>query len=318
MAIRQSRLKGAGVGAWSRAHGEALNHAWSAVCQRPFSSLLTILVLAVSLSLPAGLYVLVGNINTATEPLGSSGRLSVFLALDASDEDADRIAGQLSALPELVAIEAVSPDSGLAQFAESAGLDDVVSSLDDNPLPWLVQARLRDPELALDAVDQLLAEIRRLNAVEEVIFDREWLLRLQAFVAMIEAAVDILSLFLALTVILLIGNTLRVEIESRRQEIEVQKLIGATDAFIARPFLYLGLAYGLLGGLLATALVQLCVIILRSPVATLADSYGGHFQLTGLGAFGSLALLASGMLLGLFGALLTVRRETSRIEPDSI
>jgi cell division transport system permease protein len=308
-------LHGGGVPGWLNSHREAAANATIALRQRPISSLLTVLVLAVSLSLPAGLYVVVANINTATDGLGSSGQLSVFLDLDADEQDAARVANNLERSPALLNVESVSPDAGLAQFSGSAGLDDVVAALEENPLPWLVQAQLAQPDLSLAEVDALLADIRGEGRVDEVIFDREWLLRLQAFIRLIEAAVDTLALFLGLTVVLLVGNTLRVEIESRRQEIEVNKLIGGSDAFVGRPFLYLGAWLGGMAGLAAVVLVQLCVMILSVPVARLAESYAAQFVLNGLSLSSGSALFGIGILLGFFGALVTVRRETARIEP---
>ena len=189
----------------------------------------------------------------------------------------------------------------------------MLSTLDRNPLPHVIEVVPQEPDAVL--LQQMMARWEVRSEVDRVSVDLAWLERLFALLSFAERLVLALALVLATGVMLVMGNTIRLAIENRRQEIVIIKLVGGTDAFVRRPFLYLGFWYGFGGSVIALLLVQASMLFLAGPVETLAQSYRDDFALTGLGLAGNLLLLAGGSLLGIIGALLSVSRHLREIEP---
>jgi cell division transport system permease protein len=210
-------------------------------------------------------------------------------------------------------VQYISADQALSEFKQLSGFGEAAAVLDKNPLPAVLVVRPNDasPEAAAALQHQLAAN----PAVDQVRLDLQWLKRLSAILDIVRRVTDILAALLGLAVILVVGNTIRLEIGGRRTEIEVSKLLGATDAFIRRPFLYHGAWYGFAGGLIACLLVVAAVTLVEEPVSRLAGLYGSAFALQGLGFMGALGLLAGGGLLGWTGSWLAVARHLRAIEP---
>lgn len=279
------------------------------------SSLMTWLVLAIALSLPMTLYVSLENVKQLSRTWDQSSQMSVYLKTGTKDRFADALVTDLKSWPQVQAVEYISPDRALNEFKASTGLTDVIEGLDTNPLPGVISVI---PNLGnkdnggLEALEQrLLAQAH----VASVQLDLLWVKRLYQFMDLGQRLVWALAALLGLAVLLIIGNTIRLSIESRRDEIRVVKLVGGTDAFVRRPFLYTGIWFGLGGGLIAWILLSAGLYWLSGPVERLISLYGSEFVLKGLGLGDSLLLIFDGVLLGWLGAWLAVSRHLSQIEP---
>lgn len=284
------------------------------LARQPFASSLTILVIAVALALPTALRVVVGNVGALSGSWQGAADFTVYLKLDVDDAAAQRAARAIEARPDVAAVTLIDRDAALAQFRAESGFGETLDALDENPLPHTLVVR---PSSGLDAdVEALAGAVRALPETDLVQLDTAWVERLRAILALAGRVVDLATVVLGLAVAIVVGNTIRLEINSRSVEIEVTKLVGGTDAFIRRPFLYLGLAYGLAGSLVAAVLVQSGVWLLAPGVRGIADLYGSPFALRGLGLAETAVLLAGGALLGCAGAGLAAARHLRAIEPQ--
>jgi cell division transport system permease protein len=210
-------------------------------------------------------------------------------------------------------VDYISADQALGEFKKLSGFGDAVAVLDKNPLPAVLVVRPKDA--SPEGAEALQHQLAGNPAVDQVRLDLQWLRRLTAILDIVRRVTDILAALLALAVMFVVGNTIRLEIGGRRTEIEVSKLLGATDPFIRRPFLYHGAWYGLVGGLIACILVALAVSLVAAPVSRLAGLYGSAYVLQGLGILGALGLIAGGAVLGWVGSWLAVARHLRAIEP---
>lgn len=284
--------------------------------RQPMATLMTSAVIAIALALPTGLYVTLQNASTLSAGWDGSTQISLFLKPDVSEEQAGLLANRLRKHHRIERVELINKQQGLAQFQELSGFGDALRFLDDNPLPVvLVIQPSVDPDHP-DSVAHLLKELRDENAVELAQLDMLWVKRLYTLIAVAERGIWIIGSLLGLAVLLVIGNTIRLDIQNRREEIEVSKLIGASNAFIRRPFLYTGLWYGLGGGLLAWLLTSVSLHLLDSPLYRLTSLYHSTFRLAGLSETNILFLVGASCLLGLAGSWLAVGRHLSKIEPS--
>ncbi len=294
-------------------HLQVLFYSFGQMARAPFAALLTVAVIGVSLSLPAGIYLLLDNLKQLSAGWDESVQLSVFLKPDTSERTALGLAERLRALPETAAVHYISRDQALAEFKRLSGVGEALKALETNPLPPVLSLRP-----ASDSPEQLAALARRLEGWREVDFvqlDIEWVRRLQAVLALAERGLYLLAGLLGLGVLLVVGHASRAAVHSRRSEIEIITLVGGTSAFIRRPFLYGGLLHGLLGAALAWTLLSLSLVLLSSPARELADLYGSGFVPEGLGPVRGLVLLGLGALLGWLGARIALIGALRRIEP---
>ncbi|MCK5771264.1 permease-like cell division protein FtsX [Algiphilus sp.] len=299
---------------WAAAHGRACFDSLGRLWRQPLASLLSIAVLGLTLALPTALQVLLHNLDGLGAGWQQGVRISVLLADDAGDERLGTLAGRIGARGDVARVEALTADEALAEFERESGLADAVALLPDNPLPATLTVTPADG-LAADKVQALRDALAGLDGVDEVLLDTQWLQRLSALLALLERAVLIFAGALGAAVLVIVGNTIGLEVASRREEIEVMKLVGAPDAFIRRPFLYSGLWYGLIGGLVALVLVGIALLALDGAVARLAGAYGSAFTLTGPDTATTLSVIAGGCVLGWIGALIAVGRRLRAIEP---
>ncbi len=313
-AVRRQRGKGRLRG-YFKGHLQALFLSLGRVSRNPLSSLMTIAVIGIALALPAGLHVALKNVQGVSAGWEDAVQISLFLNQGVEAAEVTRIVEQISTMPAIEAVVHVTPQQALDEFRQYSGFGEALDALDENPLPNVLLVRPTRAASEPLMVEPLLHELRSLPAVEMAQLDMEWLKRLYAIMAIGERAVLVLGVLLALAVLLIVGNTIRLAIQNRRDEIEVQKLIGATDAFIRRPFLYSGLWHGLLGAVMAWLLVTLSLSLLHGPVQRLSLLYNSHFSLGSLELVAVLVVLAVGGLLGLLGAWLAVGRHLRDIEP---
>ena len=299
--------------AWFWQHRDALVTTIARLARTPVATLLTLGVIGAALALPVGLYVTLDNLREFTRSLASDPQLSVFLALDAGKAVVEKTRARLVQHAGVRDARFVPRDQALKELKASTGLGDVVDSLPQNPLPdaFVVLPRERAPE----ALEKLRDDIASWPGVTHVQLDTAWARRLEAGLKVARLAVGILATLFAFALVAVTFNTIRLQILTRREEIEVSKLIGATDGFIRRPFLYFGVLQGLAGGIAAWVIVWGGVQLLNGALAELAMLYDARFVLRSLSSGDSASLLIFAAGLGWFGAWLSVSQHLARIEP---
>jgi cell division transport system permease protein len=300
--------------AWIRHHRLSAADSLHRVLDKPVSSVLTWLVIGIALALPVGLNVALDNVGQLSATWDSPAQISLFLQDGVSGDKAAQLASTLEARADVAVTQFVSREAALEEFSTLSGFADVLGSLDENPLPNLI---LLTPVATLSGneVTALRQDLEARSEVAQAVLDMEWLQRLNSLMALSRRLVLSVGGLLVLGVVLILGNTIRLAIESRREEIVIVKLVGGSNAFVRRPFLYTGLWYGVGGGALAAVLVAVSLWVLREPVSNLALLYESAFQLRGLGMMGGLNLVILGGMLGLAGAWLAVTRHLAQIEP---
>lgn len=300
--------------AWLRHHRLSAADSLHRVVQNPMSSLLTWLVIGIALALPVGLNVALDNVSQLSVNWDTPAQISLFLRDDVSEQDGRALQAELQARSDVAGVQFVSNEEALAEFTSLSGFSDLLSSLEENPLPNLI---LLSPgaELKGPAIASLREELQESPGVAEAVLDMEWLQRLNSLMELSRRLVLAVGGMFVLGVMLILGNTIRLAIENRREEIVIVKLVGGSNAFVRRPFLYTGLWYGVGGGAMAALLVAAALWFLQGPVENLALLYGSTFRLQGLGVMGALNLFILGGFLGLGGAWLAVARHLALIEP---
>jgi cell division transport system permease protein len=294
-------------------HLQNLLGAFGRLARQPFATLLTVLVIAIAMALPAGLRVLVNNAAALSGEWQSAADFTVYFKMDVPTDRARAVARELEARADVASIQFIDRGAALAEFRARSGFGDALDALDRKPLPDTLVVR---PASGVSGnVEAVAAAIEALPETDLVQLDTQWVERLRAMLALAGRIVDLATGLLALAVAIVVGNTIRLEINSRSAEIEITKLVGGTDGFIRRPFLYLGLCYGLAGALLAQMLILLTLVLVGPPVRDVAMLYGSDFVLTGLSLRENLVLLAGGGLLGWAGAGLAAARHLRAIEP---
>ena len=298
---------------WLLVHFDTLRESLARLARQPVASTLNVIVMGIALSLPAGFYLGLNNLQTFSRQLSSDPQVSIFMAVDAGATEVAAVEQRLKASADIGRVEFIGRDRALARLKRSAGLADVLANLGRNPLPdaFVVTARSNDPAILEALHDQAL----KWPKVEHVQLDAEWARRLDAALNVGRVLVTLLAALLAVALVAVTFNTIRLQILTRRDEIEVSKLIGATNAFIRRPFLYFGILQGLAGGLAAWAIVALAVLVLNIQLADLTMLYGTIIKLEWPDSNYTMILLAFSAALGWLGAWLSVSRHLWQIEP---
>lgn len=279
----------------------------------PLAGLLNILVIGIALSLPAGMYVLLQNARGLVQQLSGTPQISLFLSADARSDDIDRLRRSFAQNTSIAATEFIPRDLALQELKKGTGLADVIGGLDKNPLP---DAFIVHPKSgSAKDLDMLKDELAKLPKIELAQLDSAWAYKVEALLKFANLAVLILTSLLSLALIAITFNTIRLQILTQREEIEVSKLIGASNGFIRRPFLYFGALQGLFGGIAAYLIVTLSLNLLNQPLSTLSQLYISQFSLRSLSPADSLSLLLFSAYLGWLGAWLSVARHLANIEP---
>lgn len=301
--------------AWFAHHSHSSIDSLLRLLETPLQSLLTWLVIAIAVALPAALFLVFSNLQLLSDSWQDSSQISVFMKKDTSEQEARRLSIDWAKRPDVLQAVYVSPEDALSEFKEGSGLGDLVNYLDENPLPSVVLIKPKlnhnNPESLTGLQQALIANPQ----VADVRLDLLWVKRLHQFIQIAERFLIILSCLLVLGVFLVIGNTLRVTIEQCRDEILVSKLVGATNAYVRRPFLYMGLWYGLIGGFIASLILATIYFALTEPVQQLANLYQSSFQLQGMNWVEALQLMLMSGIVGLAGAWLAVDRQLYWIQP---
>jgi cell division transport system permease protein len=300
---------------WARLHVQTLVGSLGRLAEQPVATAMTVAVIGIALALPTSLYLLVDNLRGLSGHWDEGIELSLYLEPGQPLAQARALAADVEAWEEVAATRLISAEDALAEFRAGSGLGDALGALEQNPLPHLVTVRPARGHESPEAIEAIAERLRALPEADLVQADADWVRRLAAMLEIARRLATLAAVLLAVGVLVIVGNTIRLDIQNRRTEIEVMKLVGGTDGFIRRPLLYGGTWYGLGGGLAALVVVQFGLWTLSGPVARLAGLYGSAFRPVGLGATGALALLLLGAGLGWLGAWVSATRHLRRVEP---
>jgi cell division transport system permease protein len=300
------------MSAWLRQHWQTLVLTAKRLARDPLATLFNVMVIGVALALPLGGYMLLQNLGSISRQVAGNPQISLFLARDADKADIAALEARLKQTPGVRALRFISREQALADLKQAENLTDVIAALQTNPLP---DAFVLETGGSAAELEKLEPQLKALPKVAHVQLDSAWVRRLESLLELGRTAVLILATLLACGLVAVTFNTIRLQILTQKDEIEVGKLIGATDAFIRRPFFHLGVIQGALGGVAALAIVYLCMQILNRSILELARLYGSDFSLRFFGLSDCLALLAFAAILGWLGAYMSVSRHLSEIEP---
>jgi len=296
-------------------HAQALLGSLGRLKRNPLATVLTLLVIGLALALPAALGLFVINAQTATGGFSNAVDMSVYLKSEVPAAKAEQLAADARERPGVAQVTVIPADEGLAEFRKYSGFGAALDALQSNPLPNVLHVVPRRRASSAAQLDSLRRYFAAWPEVDVVQLDTEWVLRFNAILAVLRQLVLIAAVLLGAGVLAVVGNTIRLEILNRRAEIEVTKLVGGSNAFVRRPFLYTGLLYGVGGAALATAILEAAVLVLDPSVATLAQLYGSRYSLQGPSGQVLAALFGGGMALGWLGAWISAHRHLRSIEP---
>ena len=303
------------INAYFARHAQVLVGSLGRIVHQPFATLMTMGVIGVALALPLFLSLLLQNARIATGNWNQAYDLSVYMDKKASAARVQSLARQLRSRGDVAAVRLITADQALAEFRSDSGFGKALDALSDNPLPDTLVVTPTLMASTPQGTETLKTAIAALSDVQTVQIDTEWVKRLHAILDLLRRVVLLTGALLGVGIVLIVSNTIRLDILNRRAEIEVMKLVGASDGFTRRPFLYSGFWYGLGGGLLALVLVVMASVVLARPVAQLAFLYGSDFRLQGLKLVSGFSVLMIAAGLSWIGSWLAATRHIRAIEP---
>lgn len=288
----------------------------SSLLKQPFTTLFTCFVIGIALVLPALFSVLLANVERINEHWDGSPQITLLLKKGLPSIDAGVLARDIGKKNSVNSSTFIDSEVALEDFKTRFEFTDAIEFLNSNPLPHAIIVRLSPSLTSISDIEQMRDSLLKLPEVESALLDAAWVQRLQSITSLIERAVWIIAVILSLTVILVLGNTIRLAIENRKEEIIVVKLVGGTDSFVRRPFLYMGVLLGFGSSLIAWCFIHWVIYLLNEPIISLAASYKLEFSLSGLTFVSTLFLLIFGLSLGWLSAWLAVRKHLDEIEPS--
>jgi cell division transport system permease protein len=281
----------------------------------PYTSAMTVLVLTVAVSLAGGFYIVVANIQQLTGNLQASNQMSLFLLDNVSENAGQKLAEQIRQKPTVESVKFISKKEAMEEFKLNSGFGDALNALDSNPLPNVLQVLPKNALESTEDVNQLLGEFKQLPQVALVQVDMQWMERLQTIMRIASRGVALVSVLLSFAVTFITGNTIRLELQNRQNEVFISKLVGATLAFIQRPFLYTGFWLGFISGFLAWLVITLMLFLIEAPVEKLSSLYNSSFQLLFLNFSEFFLLLAISSLLAVLGSWVVLHYQLRQIKP---
>ncbi len=299
---------------WLTRHASTSLASLGRLVRHPFSSLMIVLVIAVTLALPAAINLVVKNAQQISGSWDNALDFSVFLQQELTESEAEGLGRLIEQRADVESVVFISASDAMVDFKAQSGFGAALDQLPDNPLPHTLIVRPSAGNTSASMV-LLQEELQNLPETEHVQVDTEWVQRFHAILDIVRQAIAIGAALLGIAIVVIIGNTIRLDIENRREEIEVTKLIGASNAFVRRPFLWTGFWYGLFGGLMALGLVYYGLFLLEGPVARLAGLYQSNIAIASMNLAEGGAIIGIGVFLGLFGSWFTAARHMRRIEP---
>lgn len=318
---RQTKRAGGNLLDKLRAYCETEAHVFHVCLWRladsPFNSMMTIAVLSIAWSLAAGFQLMVNNLEQLTANLESSSQISLFLKDEVSDARAQKLAETIRQNPDIRQVNVITKEQALAEFKTYSGFGEAVNALKANPLPVVIQIMPKSGSSDKKKLESLVQGFQQLEQVDLAQMDMLWEERLQSIVALAENGFTVLSVILGFAVLFIVGNTIRLELHSRREEVIIARLVGATDSFIQRPFLYSGFWIGLISGVIALFIVALAMLILWHSVETLSALYGGRIHLKFFSFFGVVKLILISSALGVLGSWAVLHFQLRHTVPES-
>ncbi|WED42431.1 permease-like cell division protein FtsX [Legionella cardiaca] len=296
-------------------HLQAASSSLNLLCRKPLPTMMTVIVIAITLTLPALFWVFSDNLEKISKNWQKGGHISLYLKPSLSSAEERVVLEHVQTTEGVGKATLKSPAEGLAELQQQEGMHDIMRYLPENPLPAVIEVV---PALAVSQpfqVEQLFTRLQTMPQVEQAKLDMEWITRLHAILGFANKAAHAVMALLASAVVLIIGNTLRLAIHNRHEEIQVLKLIGATDPFIARPFLYSGIWYSLAGAILAVLFVNIFMLSFAVAIKQLASAYQMNYPIMGLSVKQAYLLVLTATILGWLGARLSVNRQLASIEP---
>ena len=302
--------------AWIRRHSYSFFSSLGVLFKHKAGTIMTVMVLGIAMFLPLGLYITLSNLEGMNLRQDEWSAVTVFFKSGTTQAEVRRVAQELETRLNPEAIVMISPAEGMADFRDASGFGESLDMLEENPLPWVMQVSPQrgSTEQVEERVAELTGFLQSLDSIEVTQFDYKWLQRLGRMMELGQATVSVLVLLFGLAVVVVVANTIRLDVASHAEEIEILALVGAGNAFVRQPFLYSGLWYGLMGGLLAVILLGLTVLYLGRPLGLLLETYGTVFSLRGLGGQNTLWVLLGGGFLGWLGAWISVQRYLRRLK----
>ena len=301
------------ISAYLLHHVQSLVFSLRKIYAAPATTIMTVAVIGITLSLPGGFYLFLKNIDAMSGDFRSSSQISLYLNLDINEKQARALEKQIAKSENVESTRFISREQSLEEFRENSGFGKSIDTLSTNPLPHTI---IVDPGVSETfAVRSLLKNLQAMPEVKIAKLDTEWLERLYTIIEIARRSVVIVTILFACAVLLIIGNTIRLDIQNRYQEIIVTKLVGATNAFIRRPFLYGGVWYGLLGGIISWLIVEIGYLAISGPLERLNLLYKSDMNLITFSLHDFIILITSSTLLGLAGSWIAVARHLNQIEP---
>ena len=295
-------------------HLRAALNSLGQLSQKRVATLANIMVIAIALALPAAFYLAIQNISDASRGFGESTQVTVFLQTDANQSSAEKLSKTIRQRVDITDVNIISKEQGLNELKDYSGFGETITALAENPLPIVLQIQPIDQLSSTSELNQLMAELRQFPEVDIVQLDLMLVKRLHSIVNIGQRVVWILGLLFCLAVIFIVGNTIRLELQMRHDELEITKLMGATNRFVRRPFLYTGAWLGLFGSMIACIIVAVIYTAIQSPANQLSGLYESAFQLNFLTASELMMLLLAGVSTGVLGAWMSASRHLQRID----
>jgi cell division transport system permease protein len=297
-------------------HAHAFFSSLGRLVATPFTTIMTITVLALSIALASGFYIMVINVQQLTENLETSNQISLFLQDNVSNESAADLANDIRKKTSVQSVKLISKEEALEEFKTYSGFGAAINVLEKNPLPIVIQVLPKNALKDKQELENLLKAFEQFKEVDYAQLDMQWVERLQSMVEVARCATALFSIMIGLGVLFIIGNTIRLELQNRKDEIIISKLVGATNAFISRPFLYTGFWIGFLSGISAWFIIAILMLILRQPVEKLSGLYEGDLHLIFLGFTETLAMLFIASLLGVLSSWVVLLFQLRHTRPQ--
>jgi cell division transport system permease protein len=294
-------------------HMQAGLYSLGKLMRSPLASLMTCLIIGIALALPAILFVALKNAELIAGSFQQTMQITLYLKKTATEAQVLTLTRELNARHEIKTVRAISPANGLQELQKQAGFAVATGDMQDNPLPWAIVILPTEKASNPNTIENLESSLKKISLVDNIQLDILWVKRLASLITLAHRITYALAIFLGFAVLLIVNNTIRSTTQQHHKEIEVIQLIGGTDAFIRRPFLYAGMVYGLFGGILGWILVDILIFLLKSPARHLAELYGSAFSLTGMGIINVMFLLIISIMLGFVGSWFAVTKHLRQI-----
>ncbi len=316
---KQKRPSGTGfkdkIKAYLQFHAQALFSSLGRLTRSPVTLSMTVAVLALAISLAGGFYLLLANIQQLTGNLEASNQISMFLKHDVSEVNGQKLVDELENKPDISNVVFISKRQAMEEFKQYSGFSNAFDALVDNPLPNVIQVLPKDALTDDILFNKLVSKLEQMPEVDFVQADMAWLKRLQAMMKLANRGIVILNSLLALAILFITGNTIRLELQNRKEEVLIAKLVGATNGFIQRPFLYSGFWYGFIAGVIAWVLITVIVLLLQQPLEQLSELYDERFNARYLNFKETILLLITSASLGILGSWAVLHRQIQQLKP---